>query len=262
MRKSILLVCSLLLISYSGFALKPKTAYINTPKDFGIPYSEQKIPAAGATLNSWLLQQPKNTKAPSILMCNSDYGNMSYLLESAAQFYKMGFNVILFDYRGFGSSSAFRVDSNQLYYDEFVQDFTAVARYYQSKVSGPIIVYGQSMGTIVATIALSNTKDFGANKFLFESFIESLDHSVAVLKAMKHRNFSLPKSAARYNACVQSLKSRTGLIFVGSEDSISSNGKLNYKTTKWRIVPYKGGHLAAAYVLKDAYFQQIRQFAF
>lgn len=259
--KIILSLLSLLSIITQGYAIKPKSEYINIPTDFGVTFTEEKVKSTNATLVTWFMVNAKSPTAPTIIMCNSDFGNMSYLLSSATQLYKEGFNIVLFDYRGFGKSSSFKIDSNQLYYDEFCEDLVAVHKYCRSKVKGSIYIYGQSMGTIIATISMSKNKELSNSKFIFESFIESLDNAVSILKNMKNRDFTLPPSHIHYNSYVQTLFNREGLVFVGSEDSISAGGKIDYKQTKWTVVPYEGGHLAASYALEDDFYKKIVKYA-
>ena len=48
------------------------------------------------------------TKRPTIIVCNGDVGNMSYFqLYLAKSRTSRGFNVVTFDWRGFGKSSPF-----------------------------------------------------------------------------------------------------------------------------------------------------------
>lgn len=262
--KSKFLLLFLLLATYAlhGSALKPKKDYINTPKDFSIPYTEQKVKSGNATLVTWYMPNVKLHAAPTVIMCNSDYGNMSYLLKTAAGLYKEGYNIVLFDYRGFGQSSPFQVDSNQLYYDEYCDDLMAVYNYYTAKTKAPVYLYGQSMGTIVSTICMAKNKALAGTKFIFEAFIEDLDNAVGLLENLKNRTFTLPPSHSNYNNYVRQLYSRQGLVFVGSDDAISSNGNIDYTQTKWTIVPFAGGHLTATYVLEADFYKRIKQFAY
>lgn len=260
--KFLLLLLFLAAFALEVSALKPKKDYINTPKDFGIPYTEQKVKSGNATIVTWNMLKVKALSAPTIIMCNSDYGNMSYLLKTAAGLYKEGYNIVLFDYRGFGQSSAFQVDSNQLYYDEYCDDLIAVYKYCTAKTKAPVYLYGQSMGTIVSTICMARNKELSGAKFIFEAFIEDLDNAVGLLKNLKNRTFKLPASHSNYNNYVRQLYGRQGLVFVGSDDAISSNGKINYRQTKWTIVPFTGGHLAATYVLEADFYKRIKQFAY
>ncbi|NDC41621.1 MAG: hypothetical protein EBZ77_08735, partial [Chitinophagia bacterium] len=205
-RNCAFLFISFYLLSGTVFAIKPKADYINTPKDFGIPYVETTIKSDAATLLTWYLAQPEKATAPTMIMCNADYGNMSYQLRTAAALYGLGYNVVLFDYRGFGHSSPFAIDTNQLYYNEFVSDFFTVCSYYYAQSKRPLLVYGQSMGTIVATLGLAKSAELKDSKFIYESFIEDLTHTTAVLKQMKNRTFTLPPNYTEYNNAVHSLK--------------------------------------------------------
>ena len=63
---------------------------------------------------------------PTIIFCNGDAGNMSYNLPLAMEYMKRGFNVALFDWRGFGESDDFPLNENHLFYTEFLDDYSSV----------------------------------------------------------------------------------------------------------------------------------------
>lgn len=71
--------------------------------------------------------------------------NVGWLGESLA---KRGFNVLLFDYRGYGLSSGSTLDEEDLYLDgEAAWEFVV-----NEKKAGPesVVLYGQSLGTAIA----------------------------------------------------------------------------------------------------------------
>jgi alpha-beta hydrolase superfamily lysophospholipase len=62
---------------------------------------------------------------PTVVICNGDAGNMTFLILYAYHLCTNGFNVLTFDWRGFGESEAWPIDSNQLVYSEFLLDYDA-----------------------------------------------------------------------------------------------------------------------------------------
>ena len=66
----------------------------------------------------------------------------------------VGFTVVMFDYRGFGESDSFNIDTKMLYYNEFATDLTAVIQFAKNKYpKNKTGVWAFSMGTIIATLA-------------------------------------------------------------------------------------------------------------
>ena len=64
---------------------------------------------------------------PTLVICNGDAGNMSYQQIDLAMIYAAcGFNVVTFDWRGFGASSEFEMDDDYLCYTEMLEDYRAV----------------------------------------------------------------------------------------------------------------------------------------
>jgi dienelactone hydrolase len=79
---------------------------------------------------------------------------MSYDIP-VAQFIAMNFHIpiLLFDYRGFGTSDPFAYDSNAIAHPEYLTDFDAAIAYSKTKAPGrKIIIYGRSMGASLALV--------------------------------------------------------------------------------------------------------------
>lgn len=150
MRKNIFLCLILFFLIKTGFALKPDTTYSWKPEIYGLMYKEYKVKTKDDyLLNVWFYPAQKslsndsmryyfnkktelrpfetsNDKKPTIIVCNGDAGNMAKLLSFAYIYSTNGFNVITFDWRGFGESQYFPIDTNYLVYSEFIDDYLAV----------------------------------------------------------------------------------------------------------------------------------------
>src|SRR3954469_15418178 len=93
-------------------ALNPSKEYKAKPEKYGMTYKEEKVSTKdGATLNAWFFELPRKT-TNWVVVSGSGDGNMADNLELASQFLSSGWNVCLYDYRGYGSSSDFKVDSD------------------------------------------------------------------------------------------------------------------------------------------------------
>lgn len=130
-----------------AFALKPSREYKATPDKYGMKYKEVKISTAdGATLNGWYFEQPKKT-TNTIVISGSGDGNMADNLEIVTQFFSLGYNVITYDYRGYGKSSDFKIEQDVFIYPEFIKDLNGVLDYLRKyHAITKFDLYGTSIG--------------------------------------------------------------------------------------------------------------------
>ena len=246
----------LLLHCVEATAIKPLKEYRDTPDGLGMPYTEHVVKAGSANITTWLLPQKDTTVKKTIILCNSDYGNMSYVLPLAKNWYDCGFNVILFDYRGFGQSSPFAIDSNRLFYEEYSEDFLAVFSFYKNTRGFDPRVYASSMGTIIATIAYGKQPALFTQPFVFDSFIESPDYTLSYLREWKNRPFSAPFADAQYVRYVDELKAHPTIFLRGSADLVAhpAGTAMTAESPNWTTMEFKGGHLQAPYILGEKLF--------
>jgi hypothetical protein len=241
----------------STYALKPIKTYQATPANYGIEFKENRIPSGKAVINSWLLLQKDTSVKKTFIICHHDYGNMSFSLPVAYEMYQRGYNVVLFDYRGFGASSAFEMDSNKLFYPEFVEDFLNVYHFYKDHNRLDMRVYAASMGTIISTIAYAQHSDLFKEPFVYDSFIESLSYTLNYIAKLKHRPFNAPINEATYQADVDKLKAKSVTFFRGDKDIVAHAANSKLTNRNWKVVSFDGGHLQAPYLLKKKMFDAI-----
>lgn len=115
-----------------------------TPAQFQLRYQDvQFIAADGTELRGWWI--PANRPRGTVVYCHGNAGNMGRSARYAPEFFKRGFNLLLWDYRGFGHSGG-RPTEKGLYED-------ARAAYAAAATMGgdvPVVVYGLSLGAAVA----------------------------------------------------------------------------------------------------------------
>ena len=110
-------------------ALTPSKEYKMRPEKYGMTYKEEKIPEKdGAILNAWFFESKTKT-TNWMVISGSGEGNMAEHLEVAGQFLSAGWNVVLYDYRGYGESSEFTIDPDIYIYPQFAADLNAVLDY-------------------------------------------------------------------------------------------------------------------------------------
>jgi uncharacterized protein len=118
------------------------------PEDYGIPREQAEEvwmeSADGETLHGWYLR----AKDPiaSALYCHGNTGNLTNLAHLMPHLMNSGFNVLLWDYRGYGKSSGYPTVSG------VITDTMAAARYHDSIRPRhlPSILYGFSLGGAIA----------------------------------------------------------------------------------------------------------------
>lgn len=144
-----------LLFASELFAIKPLYSYRVTPKSFNIKYNEYLISSIdNYKINIWQIPSTKATKG-TIVISYGDSGNMGEWCSLGIALCNEGYDVWMYDYRGFGKSSPFNIDNKKLYYTEFVIDLETVIKFIdQQDAVYPIMLLGLSMGTIVNDLLL------------------------------------------------------------------------------------------------------------
>ena len=113
------------------------------PSHTFLPVQENYKDIIHGHLHGWLLENQSNNKI--ILYCHGNTGNMSYCDNKISSLKQLGYNVLIFDYSGFGKSSG--VPSEQQLYDD-ASMITALVR--QTYSTEQIILYGESLGATIA----------------------------------------------------------------------------------------------------------------
>ncbi len=125
----------------------PHSTLQQSPKDWGLSYEDVYLDTEdGVRLHSWFI--PSDNAQKTILFFHGNAGNISHRRSSIEIFNRLGLNILIIDYRGFGKSQG-RVSEQGLY-----KDATAAWLYLvNEREVNPenIIIFGRSLGGIVAT---------------------------------------------------------------------------------------------------------------
>ena len=115
--------------------------------------------ADGTRLNGFYFESQSKPAVATIVFFHGNGGNITSVSWLAQRFAKRGFNVLLFDYRGYGASDGVAADESGLYAD----GDAAVAFLVNEKKVRPeqMVLYGHSLGTAVAADVASRGQ-FGA----------------------------------------------------------------------------------------------------
>ena len=144
--KTLAVLCLLLTLSgCSSLLFYPEQGQPITPTAAGLDYRDVTLTAAdGTRLNGWWLPAKKSVPLKgTVLHLHGNGGNLAYHLGATAWLPAQGYQVLMFDYRGYGLSQG----SPNL--PSVYQDIDAAFDWlqHQPQTQGlPLIVLGQSLG--------------------------------------------------------------------------------------------------------------------
>lgn len=243
----------LLIVFFSlpSFAIKPDRVYRITPENLGLIYRDLNVTTSdGLKIKTWFYPAqpalsekeineawnnpvkkpyvaPYSKNRPTIIIANGDAGNMSYQqVHFALNFTSKGYNVVTFDWRGFGESSEWEINNDYLVYSEFLLDYDAVIKEVlkqnEEVDTNRIAVFGWSTGAYLSMAAASKYENIKA--FVGIGLITSFDDVLPLLKQLqthKDRNLIVPDDypkellpvnlAANYN--------KSTFLIVGEKDN-------------------------------------------
>lgn len=124
----------------------PSKDLIVTPTDWDLQYEDVILDTEdGVRLHGWFI--PHQGASRTVLFFHGNAGNMSHRRESVEIFHRLGLNVFIFDYRGYGNSEG-KPSEHGLYFDAM-----AAWQYLAQEKGFPrqqIILFGRSLGGVVA----------------------------------------------------------------------------------------------------------------
>ena len=101
----------------------------------------------GVRLHGWLVRTQGGASAATVVYFHGNGGNLSYVGWLAEELAGRGFDVLLFDYKGYGRSEGVTADERSLYEDaDAVYEYLTVE---QGRPPDRLVLYGQSLGTAV-----------------------------------------------------------------------------------------------------------------
>lgn len=234
-----------------SFAIKPNRVYQIYPENLGLIYRDLNVTTSdGLKIKTWFYPAqpalsekeineawnnpvkkpyvaPYSKNRQTIIIANGDAGNMSYQqVHFALNFTSKGYNVVTFDWRGFGESSEWEINNDYLVYSEFLLDYDAVIKEVlkqnEEVDTNRIAVFGWSTGAYLSMAAASKYENIKA--FVGIGLITSFDDVLPLLKQLqthKDRNLIVPDDypkellpvnlAANYN--------KSTFLIVGEKDN-------------------------------------------
>ena len=146
------------------FAFFPSADESTTPSQFGVPFTAVTLPTSdGERLRAWLL---KGTDSRALVVYfHGNGGNLSIWAPILSDLARHGFDVLAFDYRGYGLSTG-RPTESGVYRDadavlEHLSTANTGSRPFDFAQGRPIVYWGRSLGTAVAAYAASRRRPDG-----------------------------------------------------------------------------------------------------
>jgi hypothetical protein len=233
----------------------PSRQVTATPADIGLAFEAVRLGTAdGETLAGWYIPAP--AARGTLLYLHGNGGNIGHRLDPIAVFHRLGLNILIIDYRGYGASTGKPGEAGTY------QDALAAWDYLiQEKRHPPdrIVLFGESLGgSIAAWLAACQTP---AGLVLYASFT-----SVPELAQALYPIFPAALLARyRYDTRAALGSVRCPLLILHSpEDEIIpfSHGQalLTAAREPKRLVELRGGHNDALLLSREVYSQAVGAF--
>jgi len=160
-----------LYLSQQGHIYFPEAQIGATPGHVGVEYTPVTFRTSDSVqLAGWFI--PAAAAKGTVLFCHGNGGNISYLMETVKLFPAMGYNLMVFDYRGYGESEGEPSEEGTYQDAEAAWEYLVRER---KTVPSSIVVVGRSLGGAVAAwLAQRHTP----HSLVLESTFTSL-HDVA-----------------------------------------------------------------------------------
>jgi hypothetical protein len=247
-------------------ALNPVKEYKTRPEKYGMVYKEEKVATKdGAMLNAWFFETSKKTTNWMVISGSGD-GNMADNIELAGQFLSAGWNVAMYDYRGFGASSDFVIDPETYIYPQFINDFNAVLDYLRkSRAITQFSLYGQNIGAGLSIgIGCNRTE---TRKIIADGPWVGLEGMKKRIKEKQGKEVIIPfgfdKSFEPQYCCDKARPHLKGvMIIVSAKDEMINPQDMKVLTCKTNmyVVPGSSSNAENFSSDKNAYFEKVSKF--
>lgn len=239
----------------SSFIYYPDPHWILTPDRLGLTAEEVWLaPEPGIDLHAWFF--PHATPLATLLFCHGNAGNVSHRLENVALLLQAGFQVLLFDYRGYGHSSG-QPSEEGLYRDAVAAWAHLAAR--ADTEGTPRILFGRSLGGAVAVEVATRVEADGL-------IVESTFTSILTLARLVFP-LPLPALPVKYDSLSKIRRITMPLLAIhGEEDELIpyADGQALFgaapEPKAWYPIP-GAGHNDTYVVGGDGYLRRLAAFA-
>jgi pimeloyl-ACP methyl ester carboxylesterase len=209
---------------------------------------------------------------PTVIVCDGDAGNMTFLILYAYHFCTNGFNVLTFDWRGFGGSESWPIEPDQLVYSEFLLDYDAAIEFVKGRretTPERIGLFGFSTGAYLSFAVAVKRGDVAA--LACRGLLTSFDDVMPLLsKRSPDRTLRVPEDFPTEllpATAAQHMNTPT-LLVVGEEDGRTPpwmsryvHNRLSGPKELWVVSRAgHGGSTAPEYVGYPEFFRRVTAF--
>uniref|UniRef100_M4BQL6 AB hydrolase-1 domain-containing protein n=1 Tax=Hyaloperonospora arabidopsidis (strain Emoy2) TaxID=559515 RepID=M4BQL6_HYAAE len=235
------------------------------PGEYHIDYEDLMIPCKdGVKINAWLMKQRDHSSRPTLIFFHGNAGNIGHRLPNALQMYrKVGVNVLLVDYRGFGHSDGVPSEKGIKIDAEAVVD----ALYARTDIdTSKIVVFGRSLGGAVSVYLAEKEPSRVAAVILENSFLSISAMVDALMPFLTYVKFLVLRMDWNNELAIRKV-TQPILFIAGMQDELVPHSHMerlhSLATSSERIVwyPVAGGTHNDSWLRGgDEYFSQLREF--
>ena len=260
------IILGLFLAITQTYALNPVKEYKVTPDKYGMKFKEEKVKTSDdAILNAWFFENNKKT-TNWIVISGSGDGNMADNLEIANSFLSAGYNVVTYDYRGYGASSDFKIDADLYIYPQFINDLNGVLDYLRkSRAITKFDLYGQQIGAGLSIGVGANRPE--TRKIIADGPWTGLENMKKKIKEKLSKDVNMPfgydKTFEPMYAMDKPKAQIKGLmIIISPQDPLlgPNDMKMIKGVTKTYVVKNATSNDQNFSIDKNAYFEEISKF--
>lgn len=140
----------------NSYFYKPKFDYPKTPRSYGLAYSEVTFSTTDRNaLYGWFIPSSKGVAKSkyTVIYSNGNTGTMSHHVSRVKWLVKSGFNVMMYDYRGYGKSTG------DITTKGLIDDTSSAIKYTNRRADirhTKLISYGHSLGGAKSIVAVAS----------------------------------------------------------------------------------------------------------
>lgn len=214
----------------------------------------------GKNLNGWFLKPKHDTVFATVLQLHGNGGNISYQYQFSEPLIKKGFQIMVFDYEGYGKSEGEPTQQNVL--DDAIQALNYIKQREDVK-NKKLILFGQSLGGHLAVVVAAKAQKLIDALIVEDPFSGHIPIAIYHGKKSYHLPKFIPKMliSSKYEAIDYVDQITISKLFIHStEDEVCPfyMGKDLFEKAKapkefWEI---RGGHIQASHLYASEFAQK------
>ena len=230
-----------------------------TPRSMGFSYEDVWIDTEdGERLHGWYIPTDDDRSRGTLLFFHGNAGNISHRMESVLIFNRLGLNVLIVDYRGYGQSSG-KPGEEGTYRDARASwDYLVEQR---GVLPGDIVIFGRSLGGAVGAWLASQPDVKPAGVIIESCFSSGMDmgkqlYPVLPVRLITRIDYPVKEYVTRIQAPVLVAHSRQDEIIPFNMGETIFNEALEPKS----FLEMEGDHNAGFWISRETYVPALHEF--